>query len=127
MNSFLINIFLVFAFLFGKSPISNELTEAFKAGDAVKVSAHFNESVDLEIPNNEGIYSQTQARLILKSFFLKNKPSDFKVVHNGNSKNNAHFTIGNLTTDKGLFRVYILYKNGENKITIHELKIESDE
>jgi hypothetical protein len=65
--------------------------------------------------------------LILKTFFLKNIPSDFKVVHNGKSKNNSHFSIGNLTTTKGTFRTYILYKEVDTKITILELKIEADE
>ncbi len=128
MTNFLINIFLIFALLFGGAPISDELSQAFKVGDAQKVSSYFGESVDLNIPNNEGVYSQTQARLILKTFFLQNKPSDFKVVHNGDSKNNSHYSIGNLETAKGKYRVYILYKDGQsNKITIIELRIESDE
>ena len=128
MSNFLINIFLVFAFLFGGSPISNELNEAFKVGDSAKISSYFGESVDLNIPNNEGVYSKIQAKLILKTFFLKNSPSDFKIVHNGESKNNSHYSIGNLTTNKGMYRVYILYKTGQDKkTTILALRIESDE
>ena len=84
-------------------------------------------SVDLSIPKNEGVYSQTQAKLILKKFFSNNKPSDFKVVHNGDSKNSSHYSIGNLITTKGTFRTYILYKEVNKKITILELKIEADE
>ena len=73
------------------------------------------------------LYSKTQAKLILKTFFLKNKPTDFNIVHSGDSKNNSHYSIGNLTTKNGAFRTYILYKEVEGKITILELKIESDE
>jgi hypothetical protein len=68
-----------------------------------------------------------QAQLILKTFFLKNKPSDFKVLHNGNSKNNSHYSIGNLSTASKKFRVYILYTEKENIPTVLEFKIESDE
>ena len=81
----------------------------------------------MSIPGEEGVYSQIQAKLILKTFFLKNKPSNFTVVHNGDSKNSSHYSIGNLETSKGTYRTYILYKEIDKKITILELKIESDE
>ena len=68
-----------------------------------------------------------QAQLILKTFFLKNKPTDFKVLHNGDSKNNSHYSIGNLITASKKFRVYILYTAKDSKTTVLELKIESDE
>lgn len=127
MNSFLLNIFFVFAFLFGSPSISNDLTNAIKSGNSQKVATFFGKSVDLSTPNDEGVYSKMQAQLILKTFFLKNKPTDFKVVHNGDSKNNSHYSIGNLTTLKAKFRVYILYTKEDNKTTVLELKIESDE
>ena len=127
MSTFLANIFIIIALIVGNSPISTELSEAFKKGDSVTISNHFGESVDLNIPNNEGVYSRTQAKLILKTFFLKNKPSDFKIVHNGDSKNNSHYSIGSLKTNKGSYRVYILYKSSQdNKDVISELRIESD-
>ncbi|MCB0402006.1 MAG: DUF4783 domain-containing protein [Flavobacteriales bacterium] len=127
MTKLLVNIFLILALLFGTPPISGELTSAIKAGDANKISAFFGESVDLNIPENEGVYSKTQAKLILKTFFLKNQPSDFSVVHNGDSKNNSHYSIGNLKTNKGMYRVYILYKEQSGTTTVLELRIESDE
>ena len=48
-------------------------------------------------------------------------------MHNGDSKNSSHYSIGNLETSKGTYRTYILYKEIDKKITILELKIESDE
>ena len=128
MSNFLINIFFIFALLFGSKPISNELADAFKNGNAEKVSSYFGESVDFSIPKNEGVYSRTQAKLILKTFFTENKPSEFKIMQNGASKNNAQYTIGALKTSTNLFRVYILYKKDEhNKSIVSELRIESQE
>lgn len=127
MNSIVLNIFFILAFLFGSPSISNDLSDAIKSGDSQKISNHFGASVDMSTPDNEGVYSKMQAQLILKTFFTKNKPTDFKVVHNGNSKNNSHYSIGNLSTAKSKFRVYILYTLKDKKTTILELKIESDE
>jgi len=127
MRKIFTGVFLILTLVLSATPISDTITRAFKNGDSLEISKHFGASVDFSIPNNEGVYSKTQAKLILKTFFLKNKPSDFSVVHNGNSKNNSHYSIGTLYTSKGNFRTYILYKEVNKKITILELKIEADE
>jgi len=127
MQKLIIGIFLTFTLVLNATPISDSLAAAFKSGNSTEISKHFGSSVDLSIPNNEGVYSNTQAKLILKTFFETNKPTGFSVVHNGDSKNNSQYSIGNLTTSKGTFRTYILYKEESKKVTILELKIESDE
>ena len=127
MRTVIIGIFLTFTLVLNATPISDSLATAFKTGNSSEIAKYFGSSVDLSIPNNEGVYSSIQAKLILKTFFQKNKPSDFSIVHNGDSKNNSHYSIGNLKTDKGIFRTYILYKEQAKKVTILELKIESDE
>ena len=127
MQNLLLGFILSITFLFNATPISDDLIKAFKNGDATTIANYFDTSVDLTIPGNEGVFSNTQAKLVLKTFFLKNKPIDFTVVHNGDSKNNSHYTIGNLKTLTGTFRTYVLYKEVDKKVTILELKIESDD
>ena len=126
MRKLLIGLFLTFTTVISASPVSDNLATAFKTGNSNEIAKYFGTSIDLSIPDNEGIYSAIQAKLILKTFFLKNKPSDFTIVHNGDSKNNSHYSIGNLKTSNGTFRTYILYKEQDKKVTILELKIESD-
>lgn len=108
-------------------PLSSGIINAFKMGNAAEIGRYLENSIDLSIPGNEGAFSKTQSELILKNFFIKHQPSGFKVMHNGDSKNNTHYTIGNLTTSKGNFRVYILYKESGTITTILELRIEIDE
>src|SRR3989338_7294513 len=110
MQNLLLGIILSFALLFNATPINDELVAAFKNGDSTTIANYFDASVDLSIPENEGVFSNIQAKLVLKTFFIKNKPTDFTVVHNGDSKNNSHYSIGNLKTLKGTFRTYVLYK-----------------
>lgn len=128
MHKLLTSILLVlFAVAAVATPINDKLSAALRKGDAEEIAKHFGTSVDLSIPNNEGVYSKVQAKLILKNFFLKNKPIAFSVVHNGKSKNNSHYSIGIINTEKGTFRTYILYKQIDKKVTILELKIEAEE
>jgi len=107
--------------------IDNAITIALKNGNSAEIAKYFDASIDLTLPNNEGVFSKAQAALILKTFFAKHQPSSFSIVHNGDSKNNSHYSIGNLKTNNGVFRTYLLYKEVGKKITILELRIESDE
>lgn len=107
--------------------INDNIAKALKTGNSAAVANFFNTTVDLTLPNNEGVFSKAQAELILKTFFANNKPSDFKVVHDGESKNNTLYSIGNLTTSSGVFRTYILYQEKGTNIVILELRIESEE
>lgn len=110
------------------NPIINEnIAKALKNGNAASIASFFNNTVDLTLPKNEGVFSKAQAEIILKNFFTANKPSDFKVVHDGESKNNTLYSIGNLITANGVFRTYILYQENGTNIVILELRIESDE
>ena len=127
MRNLIIGVFLFIGLTASRFPISDDLTVAFKSGNVDKIATHFTDPIDLSIPNNEGVFSKTQATQILKTFFTKNKPSNFKVVHNGDSKNNAHYSIGNLTTSNGAYRIYILYKEVKSINIILELRIETEE
>jgi hypothetical protein len=127
MRNTLFGLLLVLTTTVNASVLSENLLSALKKGDATTIANYFDTSIDLSTPRNEGVYSQTQAKLILKTFFTENPSSDFVEVHNGQSKNNSHYSIGNLSTTNGTFRTYILYKKIQNKITILELKIEVDE
>jgi len=127
MRNIIFGVFLTISISSFALPISDEVVVALKTGNSEELAKHFSESIDLSIPENEGVFSKVQAQLILKTFFSKHQPSDFKEVHQGDSKNNSHYSIGNLTTSNGTFRTYVLYKEINNAITIVELRIESDE
>ncbi|PIQ14760.1 MAG: DUF4783 domain-containing protein [Flavobacteriales bacterium CG18_big_fil_WC_8_21_14_2_50_32_9] len=107
--------------------INDNIAKALKTGNAVTIASFFNATVDLTLPKNEGVFSKAQAEIILKTFFANHKPSDFKVVHDGESKNNTLYSIGNLTTSNGVFRTYILYQEKGTNVVILELRIESEE
>ena len=115
MQNLLLGFFLSITLLFNSTPISDDLVTAFKNGDSTTIANYFDVSVDLSIPENEGVFSNTQAKLVLKTFFLKNKPTDFTVVHNGDSKNNSHYTIGNLKTLKGTLELMSSIKKWTKK------------
>ena len=103
--------------------ISSDIVSAVGEGDASELSEYFNDNIELLIPQKSGIFSKSQAEMVLKDFFNQNPPKGFKIIHEG-SRQNASFAIGNYTTNSGIFRLYFLTKNVDNKTLIHQLRIE---
>ena len=74
------------------------------------MSNYFNDLIEISINGEKGSYSKTQAEFILKDFFRKNPPIDYKKIHQGASKEGLNYMIGNYTCADGSYRVYIVVK-----------------
>jgi len=103
--------------------ISDKIISALSAGNSSELAKYFNTNIELAILDKEDIYSNSQAEIIVKDFFQKNKPSKYTKMHQG-GKEGAKFVIGNLSTSNGVFRVYFLVKEVKGKYLIHTLRFE---
>ena len=117
--SLLMAVFLLSSFVFSINGMPVALTTALKKGNYKEIAKSFDETVELEILGQEGIYSKIQAEQVLKTFFSKNMPIDFLTVHEG-GKDSALYAIGKLSTKNGNFRVNFLFKSQK----ILQLRIE---
>jgi hypothetical protein len=127
----MISLFLPVVF-FGNVPpqqadLMAKISEALNAGDAAKLAAHFNTTVDLTIPGNDGSYSKKQAEQIVKAFLASQPVQSFKMDHKGTSNDGSQYMIGTLKASSGkVFRVYILIKNGSSEGLIQQLQFEEE-
>ncbi len=108
------------------SGIIDSVSSAFKEGSSSKIAKHFNPTIEMELLEEENMFSKAQAELLLKDFFGKYTPTSFKVNHQG-TKSNTSFAIGTLITKSGIFRVSIFIKSENDKMLIHQLRIEASE
>ena len=106
--------------------VEQEINAAIRSGNYKGISVYFKESVELNLPGNEGLYSKAQAELILKDFFSKNPPRNFIAKHGGESKDGAKFNIGTLETAGGNYRTYFFFKREGDVLIIKELRIEKE-
>jgi hypothetical protein len=121
--------FLVFSIL----PVSAQdqakipagIAIAIKAGNASELARYMNSTIELLLLDKEDFYKKNVAETILKDFFAEYHTKDFTIRHQG-AKNDAQYAIGNLTTEKGDFRVYFLLKKVDQELLIHQIRIESD-
>lgn len=100
------------------------MVRLFAAGNAAEIAQNFNASVQLTTPGKEGVYSKSQAKMILSDFFSSHAPESAKLTQQGKSENGAHFMALNLKTATADYKVTLFYRGSGNAMRIHELKIE---
>ena len=108
-----------------QSKIPGGISLAFKAGNAAELSKYMNSTVEILLLDKEDFYKKNVAETILKDFFLTHPSKDFIIRHQG-ARNDAQYAIGNLSTEKGEFRIYILLKKVDQELLIHIIRIEAE-
>ena len=103
-----------------------QIAAAIKAGNAKALAAHFDANLEITILTQEGSYSNSQAEAVVKNFFTKNVPSDFQIIHKGDSGGNSKYAIGKLQTSNGTFRTYIYVKQKGTEQLIQQLRFERE-
>ncbi len=125
MGRFVRLIFL-FAAFFSLSSFEvtvEEILGAFRKGDAMKISRHFDNLVEITLRDKSNSYSRTQAEVVLKDFFTTNTVRSFTIIHRVNS-NNGEYCVGTLNTQLGEYRTTILFKNRGDRKLVQELRFE---
>lgn len=116
---------VLFSFTNSASEIPSQIVSSLSTGNSTELAQYFNNNIELTLFEKESIYSKTQAEMILRDFFSKHKPTQFKVLHQG-GKENSKYAIGDLVCGSESYRVTILIKTEEDKSLIHQLRIEND-
>lgn len=131
MNVISIISFLVSSIFFNATATQEQtnipagIAIAIKTGNAAELSKYMNSTVELLLLEKEDFYKKNVAETILKDFFVEYPAKDYTTRHQG-ARNEAHYAIGNLKTEKGDFRVYFLLKKVNQQLLIHQIRIERD-
>ena len=105
--------------------VTQELTKAFKSGDANLLSTHFNSTLDISLPNTDKSMSKAQATQVMKNFFKNNPPKSYTENHTGSSREATKYIIGTYKSTK-TYKTYVLLKEKEGKYLIVQLQFEED-
>lgn len=125
----LLVFFLLFIMPFNgllPADVVDTLSTAMKTGNATQIASYFGASVELTVLEEEDVYSKAQAEVILRNFFKGHTPKEFSILHQGASKEDSKYVIGNLVTSTGNYRCYFLLKNQAGKFIIQQLRIEPE-
>ena len=104
--------------------IPNQIENGLKTGNAKMIASCFNDNIELVILDKENVCSKEQGEMILSDFFSKNRPTDFKLTHQGGT--DSVYGIGKMQTANANFRIYFMLKSFANKPLLVQLRIEKD-
>jgi len=121
-------IFLTLSTLaFSQADITPQVSAALKKGDATVLSGLMMPQIELTLNGQDKTVAKADAQKMLVTFFAEKQTSNFVVKHQGTSKLDDQYRIGDLTTAKGKFRVTFFMKNSGGAMQIRQLKIEPSE
>ncbi len=108
-----------------KIDIIEEVSSHIKEANIKELSLYFDVTVELTIQERENAYSKAQAEIILKNFFMKYPPKNFKVMHRGTSEKGGKYLIGLLTTENGgSFRTSVIIIEKEAQFYVQQIRFE---
>jgi hypothetical protein len=108
------------------APNFNSIASALGSGNTDALSRYFDESVEVSVLKKEDTYSKAQATETVREFFTKNKPVKFTQLHQGTSKADSHYSIGDLQTTNGNYRVYLYMKVQNDNYVIQEMRFDKN-
>jgi hypothetical protein len=117
---------LVFTALFTFSSFDvtvEEILGAMRKGDAISISRHFDNLVEITVNDKTNSYSRTQAEVVLRDFFSQHNVKSFTINHRVNSSA-GEYCVGTLATEGKEYRTTILFKMRGDRKLVQELRFE---
>lgn len=102
----------------------DEVVNAMKNGDAAQIAKHFDNTVEITMPDKSNSYSKNQAEIVLRDFFSTNGVKSFDVIHKGENAG-SQYCIGTLVTKNGSFRTTVFMKQKSDKQLLQEIRFEN--
>jgi len=103
--------------------VKTDILAGFKSGKADLLAKYFPANIDINVLGKSNLYSKSQAKQVLTTFFTTNSASSFKIVHEGQSNGTKYF-IGTYTSSGVDYRVTVNVKTVAGAEKISSITIE---
>ncbi len=103
--------------------VFNPIAKYMAKGDADRLSAWFDDNLEITIFATSNDSSRNQARQIMKSFFRSYTPRSFEISHKA-GRSNMKYALGTLNAGGEMFLVTLFVYFKDNDYKIQQLKIE---
>jgi len=122
----LIILLLIFCSAAQGQDIFTNMKTAIKAGDSDQMAKYFNQNLDVNIEGNLNAFSKAQAAFAIAEFFKAHPPTDFAIVHKGQSQGGLQYAIGKYVSDKDTYTVLMRVKESASTKLVHEISFTKD-
>lgn len=103
--------------------IVGRVIQTINNGNADSLSFYFNQRVELSLPGFSAISSRSQAKMMIRDFFVANPPKSFEIISEHKSEDGSYI-VGTLLGEYHDFRISFLTKNQTPKQLIYQFSIE---
>jgi hypothetical protein len=125
--TFILTVILVTAYpAIAQNKIIEEIVPVFKSGSSKDLVRYFDTTVELNMNGSQGDFSKNQAEVVVRDFFKKNPPTDFQIVHQGESGSNIRYYIAYYISPEQNYRVLMKTKGTKEKSVIYSLEFKKD-
>lgn len=101
------------------------IKKAFESNNAKEIVDLGKSKILINVLGKEGVYSQSQSKLILQKFFEKSPCKKFDYMFQGKEASDGTFAIGNYTSTSSKYRVTVYFKKVGDSFKIESLRIEN--
>lgn len=112
--------------VFAQNEIFNPIKDVLKTGNAKEVSRYLSQSVEIGVDGNLNTYSKAQAEFVLRDFFKKHPPTDFNIIHTGESKTHQPYAIGRYQSSTENYSLLVRTKDVNGQNLIQELTFQKE-
>ncbi len=119
----LTGIFMLMGFVASSAGVK-DIISALKKGDATEVSKHFDNFVDIKLPNKEEVknVSKNQATVTLKDFYSEQNISGFELISQ-REMGGTGYLAGKLKSDSHEYNITLMVKTKNNDTSIVSVRI----
>ncbi len=126
MKSLLFVFLAAVCLVYGQENLST-ITRAIGSGDVQSIEPFLDNTVEISILDKTKVCNKSEALEQLTGFFQSNPARSFNQVHKGASRSkDSLYSIGNLNTQNGSFRVYIYVKLEGLDYYIQEIRFDRE-
>ncbi len=99
--------------------------KSLSKGNTYDLYNQLGDIVYIQLDSKSGAYSRKQAKAALDKFFKYNRPYDFDhIIDRYKQETSLTYSIGQLKTSKGKYKVYLLIKVAGNNYQIQQIRFE---
>ena len=99
-------------------PIVNKIISCLNAQNIRCVGQYFANNIEMNLLNNKGNYSRSQAMALLDEFFIKFPIKSISDVNTGNLSSNKTYVMCKYESGSNIFKIYfILYKEQNESLS----------
>ena len=102
------------------------IAKYIRLGDADRLSAWFDDNLEISILSKTSDSSRSQALRIIKAFFNNFNPREFDITHTA-GRSNMKYALGRLNAGGEIFEVTIFVSCKDDSYRIQQLKISKKE